>query len=223
MELELTEYLRYAAALFFVLALIGLTVWVLKRFSGGKLSASGRQGRRLGIMEAAMVDKHRRLVLIRRDDREHLIMIGGPQDLVIETGIEAASLHRAEAQPAAPMAPDMEPQAHPEPYPPAQEEPVQPRRAPIGEPRERPGRLSERPPMPPRAPREPAPRENTPRRPELPRTRLDEPASPSAFSSRAAPEGLKPDPLKTDPPSLEPIDRDAQGRSMLNVRPGDTK
>jgi hypothetical protein len=31
----------------------------------------------------------RRLVLIRRDDVEHLIMTGGPVDVVIETGIAA--------------------------------------------------------------------------------------------------------------------------------------
>jgi hypothetical protein len=61
-------------------------------------------------MEQASVDSRRKLVLIRRDDVEHLIMTGGPVDVVIETGI--ASPHReateAEArpervEPAAPM------------------------------------------------------------------------------------------------------------------------
>ena len=42
---------------------------------------------RLLILDAAAVDPKRRLVLIRRDDVEHLIMIGGPTDIVIETGI----------------------------------------------------------------------------------------------------------------------------------------
>jgi hypothetical protein len=40
-------------------------------------------------MEQASVDRMRRLVLIRRDDVEHLIMTGGPVDVVIETGIAA--------------------------------------------------------------------------------------------------------------------------------------
>jgi flagellar protein FliO/FliZ len=44
---------------------------------------------RLGVMEEAKVDRVRRLVLIRRDDVEHLIMTGGPVDVVIETGIAA--------------------------------------------------------------------------------------------------------------------------------------
>ena len=44
---------------------------------------------RLAVMEHTYVDRMRRLVLIRRDDVEHLIMTGGPVDVVIETGIAA--------------------------------------------------------------------------------------------------------------------------------------
>jgi len=43
--------------------------------------------KRLDIVEQSSVDGRRRLVLIRRDDVEHLIMTGGPVDVVIETGI----------------------------------------------------------------------------------------------------------------------------------------
>lgn len=43
--------------------------------------------RRLDIIEQASLDGRRRLMLIRRDDVEHLIMTGGPVDVVIETGI----------------------------------------------------------------------------------------------------------------------------------------
>jgi hypothetical protein len=46
-----------------------------------------RPERRLDIMEQTSLDSRRRLVLIRRDDVEHLIMTGGPVDVVIETGI----------------------------------------------------------------------------------------------------------------------------------------
>ena len=42
---------------------------------------------RIGVVEHASVDGKRRLILIRRDDVEHLIMTGGPVDVVIETGI----------------------------------------------------------------------------------------------------------------------------------------
>ena len=43
---------------------------------------------RVHVVEQYNVDNRRRLVLIRRDDVEHLIMTGGPVDVVIETGIE---------------------------------------------------------------------------------------------------------------------------------------
>ena len=82
---QLEQYWQFGAALIFVLALIGILFWVLQRIGlgGGK----GRRGTRLGIVEAAVVDKKRRLVLIRRDSVEHLVMIGGPQDVVVENNI----------------------------------------------------------------------------------------------------------------------------------------
>ena len=43
--------------------------------------------KRLEVVDQANVDGRRKLVLIRRDGTEHLIMTGGPVDVVIETGI----------------------------------------------------------------------------------------------------------------------------------------
>ena len=60
----------------------------------------GRRGKRLGISEFHDLDQARRLVLIRRDGTEHLLMIGGAQDVVIETGIGAPA---HEAQGATPV------------------------------------------------------------------------------------------------------------------------
>jgi hypothetical protein len=59
---------------------------------------------RLGVIEQASVDARRRLVLLRRDDVEHLIMTGGPIDVVIETGIKPQA-HEAATQPTAEPAP----------------------------------------------------------------------------------------------------------------------
>ncbi len=53
--------------------------------------------RRLSYIERAHIDGGRRLVLIRRDDVEHLLLVGGPIDLVIETGIPAEPLHRRQS------------------------------------------------------------------------------------------------------------------------------
>lgn len=52
--------------------------------------------RRLGVVEHASVDGRRRVILIRRDNVEHLIMTGGPVDVVIETGIAQRSSPRTE-------------------------------------------------------------------------------------------------------------------------------
>lgn len=53
--------------------------------------------RRLDVVEHAAVDNRRRLVLVRRDNVEHLIMTGGPVDVVIETGIVQRAVTRPEA------------------------------------------------------------------------------------------------------------------------------
>jgi hypothetical protein len=75
-----------------VLALIGITAWLVRRFGANRLGAAGRGGRqpRLAVIDAATVDGRRRLVLIRRDNVEHLLMIGGPTDLVVEPNIVRA-------------------------------------------------------------------------------------------------------------------------------------
>ncbi len=84
---------RAIVALVLVLALIALTVWLMRRFGdGGMVSAAGGRGRqqRLAVLDSAPVDARRRLVLIRRDNVEHLILIGGPTDVVVEPNIVRA-------------------------------------------------------------------------------------------------------------------------------------
>lgn len=68
-------------------------LWGYRAYTTGDTSFSlawlfpARPEPRLGVMEQASIDSKRKLVLIRRDDVEHLIMTGGPVDVVIETGI----------------------------------------------------------------------------------------------------------------------------------------
>jgi len=84
---------RFFIAFLVVLALIGLTAWVVRRFGANRLGGAGARGRqpRLAVIDAASVDGRRRLVLIRRDNIEHLLMIGGPTDVVIEPNIVRAA------------------------------------------------------------------------------------------------------------------------------------
>lgn len=53
---------------------------------------------RLSVTEQANVDGRRKLLLVRRDDVEHLIMTGGPVDMVIETNIPAPRVEEAVAE-----------------------------------------------------------------------------------------------------------------------------
>jgi flagellar protein FliO/FliZ len=88
-----------------VLALIGVAAWLVRRFASNRLGANTNRGRmpRLAVIDAAAVDGRRRLVLVRRDNIEHLLMIGGPTDIVVEANIVRASAQR-EALPARPSA-----------------------------------------------------------------------------------------------------------------------
>ena len=89
---DLNSLITYAAAFIFVIALIAIGAWVLKGLlsKGGSTAGHFLRGRdrRLGVVEGASVDGRRRLILIRRDNVEHLIMTGGPVDMLIETGIK---------------------------------------------------------------------------------------------------------------------------------------
>jgi len=71
---------------------------------------------RLGLVDAFSLDGQRQLVLVRRDNVEHLIMIGGPNDVLVESqisrafaaarennvGAQPAPARRAEPSPSAP-------------------------------------------------------------------------------------------------------------------------
>ncbi|HEV2629041.1 MAG TPA: flagellar biosynthetic protein FliO [Pseudolabrys sp.] len=87
---------RFFIAFVVVLALIGITAWVVRRFGAARLGGGSARGRqpRLAVIDAATVDGRRRLVLIRRDNIEHLLMIGGPSDVVIEPNIVRAGAPR---------------------------------------------------------------------------------------------------------------------------------
>jgi hypothetical protein len=96
--------------LFAVLAGSGFVGYVfltgqLSGFGGGSSLFGPKPERRLDVVEQMSLDARRRLVLIRRDDVEHLIMTGGPVDVVIETGIGDAAPAPVVSKPVAPASP----------------------------------------------------------------------------------------------------------------------
>lgn len=90
--MDLGEYFRFFLALGFVLLLIaGLAALVRRSGLGGRLAMAPAAGaeRRLALVEVRPLDAKRKLVLLRRDDREHLVLLGASGDLLIESDIPA--------------------------------------------------------------------------------------------------------------------------------------
>ncbi|MGJ8570727.1 MAG: flagellar biosynthetic protein FliO [Hoeflea sp.] len=81
-----------------LLALVGVLWLVRKRNASTFIRGGKNRMPRLAVLDATAVDTRRRLVLIRRDDVEHLVMIGGPTDIVIESGIPQALQTRTSQQ-----------------------------------------------------------------------------------------------------------------------------
>ena len=85
---ELPTPVNFVIAFVFVLLLIGAAAWVVRRFGTTQIDPAARNRQpRLAVVDAAAVDGRRKLVIIRRDNVEHLLMIGGPSDVVVETNI----------------------------------------------------------------------------------------------------------------------------------------
>jgi flagellar protein FliO/FliZ len=86
--MEFSGYLKFVLALAFVIGLIGLLSYLIKRFGMGAIAPYRKGGkRRLAVVEVTAVDTKRRLVLLRRDDTEHLVLLGANSELLIESGI----------------------------------------------------------------------------------------------------------------------------------------
>ncbi|MEQ1944497.1 hypothetical protein ABMA32_18935 [Mesorhizobium sp. VNQ89] len=169
---------EFATAVIWTLAALVLLVIVLvvvrlvRSMTFGTFVAGGRNRKtRLAVMDATAVDSHRRLVLVRRDDIEHLLLIGGPTDVVVEREIRVSGGRRTQSVfgdesefdgqqaqmpglpplPTVPQTPPAPRQRAPESIqsapPPARAAPPQPARQPD---RPQPARVPERAPAPPR-------------------------------------------------------------------------
>ena len=88
LDFNLADYMKFVLAFIFVLSLIGLATVAARRFGFGlPTTARNSANRRLGIVETLNVDGKRRLVLIRRDDTELLLMLSPTSELLIENAI----------------------------------------------------------------------------------------------------------------------------------------
>lgn len=118
-----------------VIVAIVLVLWLLKLLARASGNVARGRNRRLAVVDALALDPKRQLLIVRRDNVEHLILVGGPQDVVVESGIAVEEAPAAQptrrpipmvatrkpaparpAQPqAAPVVPPVIPPADPEP------------------------------------------------------------------------------------------------------------
>jgi len=89
---DAAQIIKFGFALVIILAAVGMFILILRRLTGGRLISSEREHNRsrqprLGVVDVYDLDRSRQLVLLRRDNVEHLLLLGGPNDVVIETNI----------------------------------------------------------------------------------------------------------------------------------------
>ncbi|MGQ3211747.1 MAG: flagellar biosynthetic protein FliO [Shinella sp.] len=93
-----TKFAIAAVVVLLGLVCLALVLWIIRGRPSSPFIRGGRNRTpRLAVLDAAAIDTRRRLVLVRRDDVEHLLMIGGPTDIVIETRIAIPSAENAQA------------------------------------------------------------------------------------------------------------------------------
>lgn len=85
-ESDLPQILRIIAAFAFVMALMGGFLIVLKKLN---LAQGNPAKRRLKIVEVLYLDSKRKLAIIQRDEKQHLVILGPSSETVIERGIES--------------------------------------------------------------------------------------------------------------------------------------
>jgi flagellar protein FliO/FliZ len=119
-------YLQFLVIFLVILILLMGAVLLFRRMAGQKVSIAPRTTNRsrqprLGIVDIYELDRQRQLILLRRDNVEHLLLVGGPNDVVVERNVirSAGSRLPADAvlnpeptsEPAPNLAPEPGPQA----------------------------------------------------------------------------------------------------------------
>lgn len=79
--MDTLDYLRFFAALVFVLGLIALLAWVVLRYRLG--GAAPAAARRLAVIETLSIDSRHRLALVRCDAADYLLLLGEGGNLVV--------------------------------------------------------------------------------------------------------------------------------------------
>ena len=83
----LSGFFKLIAALAFVVGLMFLLAFILKKLGLANTQMSGKNAR-LKVIETLPLDTRHRAVLLQRDDVQHLVIYGPSGETVVETGIK---------------------------------------------------------------------------------------------------------------------------------------
>jgi len=88
--MEIREILRFISALIFVVSLMGGLWLVLKRMgiNGGFTLQQGKK-RRMAIIEILPLSAKHKAVLLRCDDKDHLVILGPNGETVVQNSIQS--------------------------------------------------------------------------------------------------------------------------------------
>lgn len=83
----------YLLVFILIVGLVGLALWITRQSTGFDpvQLLPKKQKKRLMLVETRYLDGKRKLMLVRRDNVEYLVMAGGPVDMVLESGIPVPS------------------------------------------------------------------------------------------------------------------------------------
>lgn len=95
--MDATDIIRLCIALVFVLALMGLFALLARRFNNNN-PFSGTNDKRLSIVEQRMLDTKNRLILIKRDNVEHLVIVSNTGSVIVEQGITPPTMNKTTSE-----------------------------------------------------------------------------------------------------------------------------
>lgn len=110
--------MRMFGALAIVLGLLAGALWAVRRFDirlPGRLGAGGAPDKRLEVVERLTVDQKRSLLLVRRDNVEHLVLMAPEGNVVLHEARTDAPALRLVDTPAPKPAPAFAALVEPEP------------------------------------------------------------------------------------------------------------
>ncbi len=87
--MDVYDYIKFFAAFALVMGLMAGLALILKKLNLGNIGITPDSKRRIKIVETLPLDARRKAVLIRRDDVDHLVILGPSGETVVETNIKA--------------------------------------------------------------------------------------------------------------------------------------